>query len=535
MLPILPQLTDDDKTNIALLYAYLQQVSLSFANAAGFAIDPSMGEGGDDSLTITEAPTGITYTPTSSTGIDSTLFGAIDITFVKPDRAVGIIIYYREVGIDNFKQSFAFSSPFRLINLKVGGQYQLQLAGQAANGNISSVLSPLVTVTIPFAIILTLGSQVIETEPEYIEPFIIPGPRGLQGLQGLQGIPGIDADEPAEPFIMQGLQSIQGLQGLQGTVGIPGLDADESSSPEPVTLLRDLPTIGRIVTVLDNLGVFAATTSAQLAAVISDETGTGVLVFGTGPTLVSPVIANIAPTANFTLTQNTVVPFTSEGTGAVADTLRLKQGSVSVGAPPGGPSQLLHVYAPGGASTFVRIDSSSGGGQAGVIIVAGNGATSRASRIDFLNIPASTTVPRWTILNDYNQDGTNDLVFINATGSEKLITLLQNGNVGFGIATPNDTVEVNGYLRLSRLTLKLITSGASPVLGEATLVAGTKAVLSDAVTANSRVFLTRKTSGGTLGTAITYTLQTSAPKGFTITSDSALDTSTFTWGIFEGF
>lgn len=35
----------------------------------------------------------------------------------------------------------------------------------------------------------------------------------------------------------------------------------------------------------NNLSVFAATTSAQLAGIISDETGSGALVFGTSPTL----------------------------------------------------------------------------------------------------------------------------------------------------------------------------------------------------------------------------------------------------------
>jgi hypothetical protein len=39
-----------------------------------------------------------------------------------------------------------------------------------------------------------------------------------------------------------------------------------------------------------NLSVFAATTSAQLLGVISDETGTGALVFANTPTLVTPVI-----------------------------------------------------------------------------------------------------------------------------------------------------------------------------------------------------------------------------------------------------
>ncbi len=44
--------------------------------------------------------------------------------------------------------------------------------------------------------------------------------------------------------------------------------------------------------VSDNLGVFATTTSLQLLGVISDETGSGALVFGTSPTIVTPTIAS---------------------------------------------------------------------------------------------------------------------------------------------------------------------------------------------------------------------------------------------------
>lgn len=42
----------------------------------------------------------------------------------------------------------------------------------------------------------------------------------------------------------------------------------------------------------DNLSFFAATTSAQLAGVLSDETGTGSAVFGSSPTIVTPTIAS---------------------------------------------------------------------------------------------------------------------------------------------------------------------------------------------------------------------------------------------------
>ena len=108
-------------------------------------------------------------------------------------------------------------------------------------------------------------------------------------------------------------------------------------------------------------------------------------------------------------------------------------------------------------------------------------------------------------------------------------------NISGGTIAEKLRITNAGYLKVLLATLLLLTSGSAPALGEATLVAGTKAVLSDLITANSRVLLTRKTSGGTIGTAITYTLQTSAPKGFTITSDSVLDTSVFTWMIIEGF
>jgi len=42
----------------------------------------------------------------------------------------------------------------------------------------------------------------------------------------------------------------------------------------------------------DNLSFFAATTSAQLAGIISDETGTGLLVFNNSPILLTPTIAS---------------------------------------------------------------------------------------------------------------------------------------------------------------------------------------------------------------------------------------------------
>ena len=52
-----------------------------------------------------------------------------------------------------------------------------------------------------------------------------------------------------------------------------------------------------IATTAGNLGQFAATTSAQLLGVISDETGSGALVFATSPTLVTPVLGIASATS----------------------------------------------------------------------------------------------------------------------------------------------------------------------------------------------------------------------------------------------
>lgn len=57
--------------------------------------------------------------------------------------------------------------------------------------------------------------------------------------------------------------------------------------------------------VANPLSQFAATTSAQLAGVISDETGSGALVFGTGPTLSSPIVGTQSPGDNSTKAAST--------------------------------------------------------------------------------------------------------------------------------------------------------------------------------------------------------------------------------------
>lgn len=66
-----------------------------------------------------------------------------------------------------------------------------------------------------------------------------------------------------------------------------------------------IPTSKTLVVTTDKLSALAATSSSELAGVISDETGSGALVFGTGPTISLPSINNIKLGYTTTVTSGT--------------------------------------------------------------------------------------------------------------------------------------------------------------------------------------------------------------------------------------
>jgi hypothetical protein len=72
-----------------------------------------------------------------------------------------------------------------------------------------------------------------------------------------------------------------------------------------------------------------------------------------------------------------------------------------------------------------------------------------------------------------------------------------------------------------------VDEGVNKRMGVATLVAGTVTVNTTAVAANSRIFLTINTPGGTVGAV--YISARTAGTSFAITSTSATDTSTVAW------
>ncbi|MFA5866093.1 MAG: hypothetical protein WC975_15585 [Phycisphaerae bacterium] len=107
----------------------------------------------------------------------------------------------------------------------------------------------------------------------------------------------------------------------------------------------------------------------------------------------------------------------------------------------------------------------------------------------------------------------------------------QNGPTETLRLTPDGDTKATGNVRMSSVGKGLrIKEGTNARMGVATLVAGIRTVSNTNVTANTRIFISRSTSGGTRG-HLAYVINPG--KSFTVYSSTTADISTFSWLLIE--
>jgi len=123
----------------------------------------------------------------------------------------------------------------------------------------------------------------------------------------------------------------------------------QSTTPNVLMFTDDAGTDFSVANTAMKLDSFAATSSAELAGVISDETGTGLLVFGTSPTLVTPALGT--PSA-LVLTNATGLPVSGLANGTDGELITWDATGVATTVPVGTSGQVLTSNGAGAEPTF---------------------------------------------------------------------------------------------------------------------------------------------------------------------------------------
>lgn len=222
-------------------------------------------------------------------------------------------------------------------------------------------------------------------------------------------------------------------------------------------------------------------------------------------------------------------PYDSGGTGVMQIGRRFSDSNVAVGA--------TVEFWPNSAQTLPVIQVMNPGGVGNTAVMMRDGRVGAGTSTPYAQLSASSTLMMTAV---FDQRSTFDILNLNSSGVRKVV-VNSIGSVGIGTTTPYAILSVVGdtgivaerYHATSTTAtstfsgpIKLGSTGGSPTVGNVALVGGTITVTTGAATSGGYLHLTRKTSGGTIGTAITYTITNGS---FTVTSDSVLDTSTFTW------
>lgn len=150
----------------------------------------------------------------------------------------------------------------------------------------------------------------------------------------------------------------------------------------------------------------------------------------------------------------------------------------------------------------------------------GRGTPTSTTNIELLNVGWNVGTSRYELV-----------TYRGGTGVARALGLGSDGNTDQLLLNTDGTTQVDNDFKIVTTGKGLfVKDGTNGKIGQATLVAGTVTIPNTSVTANSRIFLSVSTTGGTQG-ILSYTKVAGA--SFTINSTSVSETSTVDWFIVE--
>lgn len=185
------------------------------------------------------------------------------------------------------------------------------------------------------------------------------------------------------------------------------------------------------------------------------------------------------------------------------------------------PAIDVHLQKTSNANVGVRVENKSSGGSATAVYQMVNDL----GNIGVFGKLGSGFAP-FSLLNP------NDFSIRNSSGGNMVITSAPASSfIDFGAGGSTTTqFRINANGNIGVYNKLLVSSGSNKTAGTATLVGGTVTVANTSVTANSIIFYSRQTTGGTAGH---LSITKSNGVSFTINSTSATETSTVGWWIVD--